>query len=352
MSKAALRFAILVLLLSSVGLFFLFEASTVESFKLFNHPYHFVSQQAIWLGASIVLAVITYFINLKLFQRFALPLYCAGLIFLFLPLVPGIGLKLNGASRWISLFGHSFQPVEMFKFLFINFYAQLLAKKTSLLSFLFFLFWPALILLIQPDFGSLMVIIASAMAMYFLSGVDLKLFSFLAVGGVALALISILLTPYRRERLMTFFNPSDRTQNEGYHTRQVTFALGNGGWLGRGIGNSEQKYAYVPEASSDSIFAIIAEEVGFIGSMFILSLFALYFIFAEALIKDKKLSLDLQLLFYGILAWVAVQLIFNLGAVVTILPFSGMPLPFVSQGGSALLSVFFVSAILLNISKS
>lgn len=352
MSKAALRFAILLLLLSLIGLFFLFEASTVESFKLFNHPYHFVSAQGIWLGLSILLAILTYFLNIKIFQRFALPLYCFGLLLLLLPFIPGLGLKLNGARRWIALFGHSFQPVELFKFFFINFYAQLLAKKNNLLSFVFFLIWPALILLLQPDFGSLLVLGASAMTMYFLSGVDLKLYGLIFLVGFSLALISILLTPYRRERLMTFFNRTDNVQTEGYHTHQVLLALGNGGWLGRGIGNSEQKYAYVPEASSDSIFAIIAEEIGFVGSTIILFLFTLYFIFAEALIKDKKLSLETQLLFYGILAWVATQLIFNLGAVVAILPLSGMPLPFFSQGGSALLSVFFVSAILLNISKS
>ncbi len=131
----------------------------------------------------------------------------------------------------------------------------------------------------------------------------------------------------------------------------MLLALGAGSWFGRGIGNSQQKYAYVPEASSDSIFAIIAEEVGFVGSSVIILLFAAYFFLAEAMIKEQKLSTYQFLLFYGILAWIAGQLLFNLGAVVAILPLSGMPLPFFSQGGSALVSVFFVSAILLNISK-
>ncbi len=351
MSKANWRFTILVLILAVTGLFFLFEASTVESVRLFNHPYYFVTQQAKWLVLAIILASITSFINLQIFQKLALPLYVVGLISLALPLLPGLGLTLNGASRWINVFGYSFQPVEIFKFFFINFYASLLAKKTNLASFIFFLIWPSLILLLQPDFGSLLVIIFSAMVMYFLSGVDLKLLALVVTGSFILGLVAILLIPYRRERLMSFVKQDVDIQAEAYHSHQVLLALGAGSWFGRGIGNSQQKYAYVPEASSDSIFAIIAEEVGFVGSSVIILLFAAYFFLAEAMIKEQKLSTYQFLLFYGILAWIAGQLLFNLGAVVAILPLSGMPLPFFSQGGSALVSVFFVSAILLNISK-
>ena len=352
MSKANWRFTLLVLFLSFIGLFFLFEASTVQSVRLFNHPYYFVGQQAKWLALSLFLASISYFLNLRIFQRLATIFYLFSLIMLALPLLPGLGLTLNGASRWISVFGYTFQPVEIFKFFFINFYATLLAKKSHLLSYVFFLIWPSLILLLQPDFGSLMVLIFSALTMYFLSGVDIKLFSLLLFSSLILGLIAIMLIPYRRERFLSFFNRNVDIQDEAYHSHQVLLALGGGGIFGRGIGNSQQKYAYVPEASSDSIFAIIAEEIGFIGSSIIILMFAAYFFFAEGMIKNKKLSKYQYLLFYGILSWIAAQLIFNLGAVVALLPLSGMPLPFFSQGGSALISVFFVSAILLNISKS
>ncbi|MFA6814005.1 MAG: FtsW/RodA/SpoVE family cell cycle protein [Candidatus Pacebacteria bacterium] len=352
MSKANWQFTILVLILSFTGLFFLFEASTVQSVRLFNHPYHFVTQQAKWLALSLLLASVTYFLNLRIFQRLALVLYFLALVLLALPLIPGLGLTLNGASRWISIFNYTFQPVEIFKFFFINFYASLLAKKTKFISFIFFLIWPGLILLLQPDFGSLLILLFSAMIMYFLSGVDIKVFSTVLLGSVILALIAILLIPYRRERLLSFVKRDVDVQVEAYHSHQVLLALGAGSHFGRGIGNSQQKYAYVPEASSDSIFAIIAEEIGFVGSTVIILMFAAYFFLAEKMIKDQNLNKYQFLLFYGILAWIAAQLLFNLGAVVAILPLSGMPLPFFSQGGSALLSVFFVSAILLNISKS
>lgn len=352
MSKAHWRFTLLVVILSFTGLFFLFEASTVQSVRLFNHPYHFVSQQAKWLVLSFVLASIGYFINIRIFQKFALLWYLLALVLLALPLVPGLGLTLNGASRWIKIFNYSFQPVEIFKFFFINFYATLLAKKTNAISFIFFLIWPALILLLQPDFGSLLVLFFSAMVIYFLSGVDLKTFSLILLGSIILGLIAILLIPYRRERLMNFIQRDVNVQDEAYHSHQVLLALGAGSWFGKGIGNSQQKYAYVPEASSDSIFAIIAEEIGFLGSTFIILMFGAYFFLAERMIKDQKLNQYQFLLFYGILAWVAAQLMFNLGAVVSILPLSGMPLPFFSQGGSSLLSIFFVTALLLNISKN
>ncbi len=352
MSKANWRFTLLVIILAFTGLFFLFEASTVQSVKLFDHPYHFVTQQAKWLGLAFLLAVFAYFINLRIFQKLSLVLYFLALILLALPLIPGLGITLNGASRWINVFGYTFQPVEIFKFFFINFYASLLAKKTNILSFLFFLIWPSLILLLQPDFGSLLVLFFSAMIMFFLSNVDIKLFISVLVGTVVLGLVAILLIPYRRERLLTFLNRDVNVQNEAYHSHQVLLALGSGSWFGRGIGNSQQKYAYVPEASSDSIFAIIAEEIGFLGSSVIVLMFAAYFFFAERMIKDKKLDKYQYLLFYGILAWILAHFLFNLGAVVAILPLSGMPLPFFSQGGSSLISMFFVSAILLNISKS
>ena len=204
----------------------------------------------------------------------------------------------------------------------------------------------------QNPIGSLLVLFFSAMVIYFLSGVDLKTFSLILLGSIILGLIAILLIPYRRERLMSFIQRDVNVQDEAYHSHQVLLALGAGSWFGKGIGNSQQKYAYVPEASSDSIFAIIAEEIGFLGSTLIILMFGAYFFLAERMIKDQKLNQYQFLLFYGILAWVAAQLMFNLGAVVSILPLSGMPLPFFSQGGSSLLSIFFVTALLLNISKN
>lgn len=340
-----------IIFLSLTGLFFVFEASTVESFKLFAHPYYFFKQQSIWLALSLLVMLIMSNFKVKFFEKFALQLYIFGILLLLLTLIPGIGLKLNGARRWLALPFGTLQTVEIFKFILLNFYAYLLSKKLALSSFLFFLFWPVLLILLQPDFGSLMVLVASSIITYFLAGGRMKSLAMLMMGGFALALLVVIFSPYRRERLMTFLHPTDNLTNESYHVRQITLALGGGSWFGRGIGNSQQKYSYVPEASSDSIFAIVAEEVGFVGSVIILAVFVFYFISANLMVKDKALTNFEYLLYYGILSWLAIQLFFNLSAVVALLPLSGMPLPFFSQGGSALLMSFFVSGVLLSIAK-
>lgn len=351
LTRASKLFLIVLIILSFLGLLFVFEASTVESFKLFGHQYHFVKQQAMWLVLSFVVLFMTYFLNIKLLQKLAFPFYIVALILLALPLIPGVGMKLNGANRWISTPWFSIQPVEFFKFAFINFYAAFLAKEIKLGTFLFFLFLPALILLLQPDFGSLMIIVAVSLVLYFLAGGELKFLALISFSALALALIVILSSPYRRERLTTFLNPQLDPAGDSYHVHQITLALGSGSWLGRGIGNSQQKYAYVPEASSDSIFAIIAEEIGFVGSVIVIFLLGAYFATANASFGKKNKDQYQFLLFYGILAWIAVQIFFNLAAVVVLVPLSGMPLPFFSQGGSSLLSLFFASGILLNIAN-
>lgn len=344
-------FSSLIIFISLIGLFFVFEASTVESFKLFGHQYYFFKQQAMWLSLSLVVMFAASKFRVSFFEKFAVQFYILAIVLLILTLIPGIGLKLNGARRWIVLPFGTLQTVEFFKFILINFYAYLLSKKVNFIGFLFFLFWPIVLVLLQPDFGSLMVLVASSIITYFLAGGNIKSIATLFIGGFLLALLIVLLSPYRRDRLTTFLNPEENAQGESYHVRQITLALGGGSWLGRGIGNSQQKYSYVPEASSDSIFAIVAEEVGFVGSLLIIALFVAYFIIANLMVKDKILSKYEHLLYYGILAWMAVQLLFNLSAVVVLLPLSGMPLPFFSQGGSALLMCFFASGVLLSIAS-
>ncbi|HPS40828.1 MAG TPA: FtsW/RodA/SpoVE family cell cycle protein [Candidatus Woesebacteria bacterium] len=341
----------LIILLSLLGLFFVFEASTVESFKLFGHQYYFFKQQAIWLLLSFVVLLFTSKLKVKFFKKFALHFYLLAILLLILTLIPSIGLKLNGTRRWIALpFGiGTLQSVEVFKFVLVNFYAYLLSKKLDLSSFLFFLFWPIVLVLLQPDFGSLMILVATSIIMYFLAGGRIKFLAILFAGGIVFVLSVILFSPYRRERLTTFLNPQVNIQEESYHVRQITLALGGGSWFGRGIGNSQQKYSYVPEASSDSIFAIVAEEIGFVGSFLIICLFILYFRVANLLVKNKVLTKYEYLLYYGILTWIAIQLLFNLSAVVVLLPLSGMPLPFFSQGGSSLVMLFFANGVLLSI---
>lgn len=351
MSGISKLFIFNLFVLSSIGLFFVFEASTVESFKLFGHQYHFFRQQAGWLLLSWLLFWVVSRIDLKFLEKYALWLYVGGMLLLIATLIPGLGVKLNGARRWLVLPFGTLQTVEPIKLILLNFFAFLLSKKQSITSFLFFLFWPVLLVMLQPDFGSTMILVGISLIMYFLSGASWKHIALLCAGGFVAAFLVVLFSPYRRERLQTFLSPHENRQDESYHVHQITLALGGGSLFGRGIGNSLQKYSYVPEASSDSIFAIVAEEIGFVGAVCIIFLFTAYFGLATTMLAKRELSVYEQLLCYGILAWIAVQFVFNLAAVVVLLPLSGMPLPFFSQGGSALLMSFMASAVLLSVTK-
>jgi len=186
--------------------------------------------------------------------------------------------------------------------------------------------------------------------MFFLAGG--KLPHILGILGIAILIltIAILSSSYRKERLTTFLNPQADPLGAGFHIRQITLALGQGGWFGQGISNSKQKFSYIPEASTDSIFAIIAEEIGFIGSTAILTLFTLYFYFAAKTVSLATNEFS-QLLGWGIIIWIASQTLLNLAAVVALVPLTGLPLPFLSYGGSSLVMILLANGILLRIGK-
>lgn len=338
-------------LLSAFGLLFVFEASVSESFSTFGHPYHFISRQLMWFGVGIVTLLMGYLIPLRIWRAASWPLYIFALLVLLAVFIPGIGVKLNGAHRWIFLGGFSFQSVELMKLAMVVLFASWMVSHQRLLPFLFLTGIPALIVLLQPDMGSLLVLLGIAFGMYFVAGGALKHLAILGTGGIILLAIAIALAPYRLQRVATFFNPESDPQGASFHIRQITLALGNGGLLGQGIGNSRQKYAYIPEVSSDSIFAVVAEELGFLGSMVLLGLFAAYFFSSYQLIKRVPEGSFGQLLGAGLLIWIIIQTILNLSAVVALIPLTGVPLPFISYGGSSLMMIFLATGLTLQLSR-
>ena len=176
----------------------------------------------------------------------------------------------------------------------------------------------------------------------------------MGVGALAIptVLVEIVTSEYRMKRLTTFLNPQADPLGASFHIRQITLALGRGGWLGQGIGGSQQKYSYIPEASSDSIFAIIAEEIGFLGSLGIISLYIFFFYHAYKLITQQEKEPALQLLGFGIIFWIGLQLILNLSAIVGLVPLTGVPLPFISYGRSSLVMLLFATGVLLGIGRT
>lgn len=339
------------LIMSLIGLIFVFESSTAESFSLFGNQYHFLIQHSIGLVIGLIGLGIAVLIPSQFWIKTSVIWYILGLILLILVFIPGIGLSLNGATRWITIGSARFQPIEFFKFALITFFANWLGKHQKLLPFLFLTGLPALLLILQPNLSSLLLLLAIAGSMFFIAGGDIKKILGVLAVGIPIVIISIIASPYRLKRLTTFINPESDPLGASFHIKQITLALGRGGWFGQGIGNSNQKYSYIPEASTDSIFSIIAEEIGFLGSLAILSLFIIYFYQANKVVSNSKRSKSIKLLGYGIIIWIGLQVILNLSAVVGLVPLTGMPLPFFSYGRSALVMLLFATGILIRIGK-
>lgn len=340
------------LLLTIIGVIFVFESSTAESFSTFGNQYHYLIQHLIGLGFAFIAFLIGLFVPSKIWLKISPILYLLGIILLILIFIPGIGLSLNGARRWIALAGFRFQSIEFVKFSLIAFYSSWLSKHQRFGPFLFLTAIPAILVILQPDLGSLLLLLAIACGMFFTAGGDIKKLLLLGAIGTPFVIIAIISSPYRMQRLTTFLNPDSDPLGASFHIRQITLALGRGGLFGQGIGESQQKYSYIPEASTDSIFAIIGEETGFIGSLFIIILYGLFFYHGYKTVFNSSKPNSIKLLGMGIIIWIGLQVVLNLSAVVGLIPLTGMPLPFISFGRSSLVMILFATGILIRIGKT
>ena len=266
--------------------------------------------------------------------------------------IPGVGVYALGARRWVNLGFSVLQPAEFIKLALSIYLASWLSHKEKgrLAAFLLLLGLIVVLVMLEPDMGTTIVILLEALVVYFLSGGSMVYFAIILPIISFIGFILIKLSPYRMKRFETFFNINQSITDSSYHVRQILIALGSGGIFGVGLGNSLQKYAYLPETTTDSIFAIIAEELGFVGSVAITAIFGLivwrgFFIAINA--KDNFG----KLLAGGIISFLAIQTIINLAAQTALLPLTGIPLPFISYGGSALIVDLASIGILINIEK-
>lgn len=337
-------------LLCLIGLLFVFEASISESIGTFGHSYHFVRQQGMWLAIGWFGLLASSLVPPKFWKASAVGWYLFGLLLLILVLIPGIGREFNGARRWIGLGSVTvIQPIEFVKFSIVTFFAAWMSKHQRVAPFLFLTGIPVALIFLQPDLGSSLVILAIAFGMFFLAGGETKVIIGSALLGLVIISSAILSSEYRMRRVSTYLNPELDPLGASFHIRQITLALGRGGLTGEGIGNSRQKLAYIPEPSSDSIFAIAAEEIGFIGSIGIIGLYVLYTHGATRIIKKQEKDSFYFLLGSGILIWISVQTLLNIAAVVALVPLTGLPLPFFSYGGSSIVMVLTATGVLLRL---
>jgi len=340
---------ILTISLSLFGLLMVADASAVVAQRDFGDQFYYLKRQSIWLVLGIATLLGVSKINYQYFKKAAVPLLAFSITTLSVVLIPSLGIKRLGAQRWLGIGAFSFQPAEIAKLALVLYGASFLSPRR---------FWPfliistliALLIILEPDLGTAVIIIAIGLALCFLADVpSWKLLIFLCA-ALILAVILIFSSTYRQERLLTFLKPNRDPQGASYHVHQILLALGSGGLWGQGIGQGKQKYAYLPEVTTDSIFAVIAEEFGFVGATIFIIIFSLL-IFRCLHLSNQTPDQFAKLLVAGIGVWLGFQALVNLGSMVTILPLTGTPLPLVSYGGSSLLVAMTGLGMVLSISR-
>jgi len=352
----------IVVVLIIFGILIIASVSASLSQERFGKPFYYLNRQILFgILPGLILAIFAFKIPLAFFKKISLILFLINLIFLALVFLPKVSLSLGGAARWISIGLISFQPSEFLKLTFPLYLASWLSsqKKESFLKnrnlilvvFLLIIVFLSLFLIFQPDISTLAIIILIALLIYFLANTPFwhSIFLILIVAVSLLLLIKI--APYRAARLLVFLRPETDPMGIGYQMKQSLIAVGSGGKFGLGLGMSKQKFGFLPQPISDSIFAIFAEETGFLGSVILISFFLVLFWRGFKIAKNSidKFS---KLTAFGISSWFAIQAFVNIGSMIGILPLTGIPLPFISYGGSHLITELIGVGILLNISKN
>jgi cell division protein FtsW len=345
------------LLLLAIGIIMVLSASSYDAMLKYDNPYYFLNRQLIWALLGIIAMFFVMQIDYYRLKPFVVPGFIVAIILLILVLIPGIGRNVGGATRWIDLGFTRFSPSEIVKIAVVFFFARMMSlepeKIKTIKGFGFcigILGLIALLLMKQPDLGTTVAIAGTAFCMFIAMGARISHLAGLVGLGIMGIVALILDEPYRLKRITGFLNLWETASDEGYQTVQSLYALGSGGLLGVGLGNSRQKFLYLPERHTDFIFAIISEELGFIGAFLVLSLFFL-FIWRGFRIALHAPDTFGAMLAVGLTSIIAVQSVINMGVVTGSLPVTGITLPFVSYGGSSLLFSLIGVGILLNISK-
>lgn len=345
--------------LLAFGLIVLYSASTVESYNNFGTTTYYIKHQLMYgaaLGAigMFVLANVDYHIWRKL-----LPFLLFGSFFLLmLAKIPGFSFAANGASRWIHLGPILFQPSEAAKLVIIFYIAAWVDKKGRSLNDFYFGILPslfivglyALLILMQPDFGTMLVLLAIALCMLFVAGINLKYFFWTLISGALLLYGFVKLEPYRARRITAFLNPASDPQGISYQVNQALIAVGSGKWFGYGYGLSRQKYGFLPEPISDSVFAVLSEELGFVRELLVIGLFVAFALRGFFIAKNAPDFFG-KMVASGIVTAITMEALINIAAMVKLLPLTGIPLPFFSYGSTSLFLTLCSVGILLNISR-
>ncbi len=341
------------------GLVMLSSASVVESQKNCGSAYCYVWHQILYgFLPGLILFLIGSRIPYKKWRVMALPILLIAMLLLLLVFIPGIGRNIKGADRWLDLRIATVQPAEFLKFALILYFAAWFSnrdkKQTSafeLIPFFLVLGIVGGLLVKQPDFGTLGIVLCIGVSMYFFSGARLWHFAIL-IGVFSLMLVMLsIIAPYRFDRIKTFLHPEADKQGSGYHINQALISIGSGGIFGLGYGQSKQKFNYLPEPVGDSIFAVIVEELGFVGGAALVILFV-FFLFSLLRLAQHTHDQFARTFILGVAVWIGGQAFINIAAITGMMPLTGVPLPLISYGSSSLVSIMTAMGIVRNIARS
>lgn len=341
------------------GLVMVLSSSSISAYAQFGDSFLFFQRQAAYAAVGVGALALTSRMRYRAWQRLALPFLAVTASLLVMVLHPGAGVSAYGSSRWLELGAVTVQPSEIAKLALVVFAAAVLARKWGKLDEIGHLVLPMVpvtiviagLVMMQPDLGTTLIISGTVFLMLFAAGVRFRYLLAAGLVGSVAGMGLIFSADYRRVRFLAFLDPWADATNTGYQLVQSLIALGSGGWFGVGLGASRQKWLYVPNAHTDFIFSILGEELGLLGELAVLVAFGLL-IFAGIRIATRAPDVFGRLLAAGIVAWIGLQALVNLGAVTGLLPITGVPLPFLSYGGSSLVVSLAAVGILWNIART
>jgi cell division protein FtsW len=350
--------AAITLILVCVGIVMIYSASAIYAFENMGDSSYYLKRHLIYVFIGFLSALTVMSFDYRHLKKAAKPMVLCSFLLLLLLLVPGIGKQVGGARRWFRFMGISFQPSEFAKFAMIVYVAEFLSRKKSEVKAFFQGFLPvlmvlgimSLLIIIQPDLGTVLAMVTICFIMFFVAGVRLShIFSFILLSMPVLYVL-VFSVPYRRRRILAFIDPWADPQGTGFQIIQSLVALGSGGFNGVGLGQGKQKLLYLPAAYTDFIFSIIGEELGFLGTAAIVILLILF------LVQSTKICLKAQDTFgrylcFGLISCLVTEAIVNMGVTTSLLPTKGLPFPFISYGGTSLVFNMIYVGLILNIGR-
>ncbi|MFH1655111.1 MAG: putative lipid II flippase FtsW [Candidatus Omnitrophota bacterium] len=359
MRNTRISLVIITSILICLGVVMIYSTSSIYAWQKLGDPAYFLKRHILYIMLGTILTLLIMSIDYRLLQRHAKSIMLISLFLLILVLIPGVGREISGARRWFRFFGLSFQPAEFAQLAMIIYVASFLSRENKNIKDFYSGFLPVItvlgiftiLILVQPDLGMSVALVTIAFFMLFVGGIRLAHLGAIALLSLPVLYLLIYRVPYRLSRIVSFWDPWKDPKGSGFQLIQSQLALGSGGMLGVGLGRGMQKLFYLPAAHTDFIFSIIGEELGLIGTLSVVVLFILFIWLASKIAMNATDSFG-HYLGIGITAVIAFEAIVNIGVSTGTLPTKGLPLPFISYGGTSLVLDMISVGLLLNISKS